>query len=381
MKYWISRTFLLFILSAQLLVQATAPQIVAPEEKVRAINAPKNPLPSEDKSAKITKFSFVVYGDTRGRRDGRELQYEHSLTINSVLERIKKQADTEFPLRFVMQSGDAVSSGLIAQQLNVSYVDLINRITTDGGIPYFLAPGNHDVTSALIVENESRIKGVKNFLEMNANLLPANGSPRRLDGYPVFAFGYGNTFVLAMYTQIAGDEKQYQWIKQQLEGLDRSRFKNLLVYGHHPFFSSGPHGGAHVEEATKIMREKYAPLFRQHHVKVYFCGHEHFFEHWVEKYEDASGKKYRMDQVLTGGGGAPLYEYRGDPDTKEYLKAFALEKVSLERLAKPGFTPGENAFHYVWVKVDGEKISLEVVGLDWGKDFQPYRSNKTELEK
>lgn len=379
MNHWISKAFLSFVLSAQLFAQATAPQTAAPEEKVRAINAPKNPLPPEDKSANVTKFSFVVYGDTRGRRDGRELQYEHSMVINSVLERIKKQAETEFPLRFVMQSGDAVVSGLIAQQLNVSYVDLINRITTDGGIPYFLAPGNHDVTGALTVENALRIKGVKNFLEMNANLLPPDGSLRRLDGYPVFAFAYGNTFVLAMDTQIAGDEKQFQWIKQQLEGLDRKRYKNLLVYGHHPFFSSGPHGGAHVEEATKIMREKYAPLFRQHHVNIYFCGHEHFFEHWVERYEDASGKKYRMDQVLTGGGGAPLYEYRGDPDTKDYLKAFAAEKVSLERIAKPGATPGENAFHYVVVKVDGEKINLEIVGLDWGRDFQPYRSNKADL--
>ena len=68
-------------------------------------------------------------------------------------------------------------------------------------------------------------------------------------------------------------------------------------------------------------------------------------------------------------------------DSKDYLKAFAPEKVSLERIAKPGFTPGENAFHYVVVKVDGEKISLEIVGLDWGKDFQPYRSNKADLEK
>ena len=165
MLHWISRIFFLLIFVSQLFAQATAPQTAAPEEKVRAINPPKNPLPSEDKSANVTKFSFVVYGDTRGRRDGRELQYEHSMTINSVLERITKQAQTEFPLRFVMQSGDAVFNGLVAQQLNVSYVDLINRITTDGGIPYFLAPGNHDVTGALTVENASRIKGVKNFLE------------------------------------------------------------------------------------------------------------------------------------------------------------------------------------------------------------------------
>jgi hypothetical protein len=32
------------------------------------------------------------------------------------------------------------------------------------------------------------------------------------------------------------------------------------------------------------------------------------------------------------------------------------------------------------VQVDGEKIEMEVIGVDWGGGFQPYRSNKVELE-
>lgn len=350
----------------------------APEEKVRAVKAPKNPIPPEDKTAGTTKFSFVVYGDTRGRRDGRELQYDHSMIVQSIVERTAKLAGTDYPIKFVLQSGDAVVNGRIAQQLNVSFVDLINRLTTEAGLPYFLAPGNHDVTSYSKIDHPERLKGLQNFYDMNANLIPGEGSPRRLAGYPVFSFGYGNSFFIALDTNIAGDEKQFDWVSKQLEGLDRKRFTNVFVYGHHPFFSSGPHGGSHAEESTKIMREKYSPLFRKHHVRVYFCGHEHFFEHWVENYE-SDGKKYRMDQVLTGGGGAPLYAYTGDPDIQPYVRQFANEKVSLERIAKPGATPGENAYHYVLVKVDGEKISMEVIGMDWGSTFTPYRSNKVDM--
>jgi hypothetical protein len=33
----------------------------------------------------------------------------------------------------------------------------------------------------------------------------------------------------------------------------------------------------------------------------------------------------------------------------------------------------------VLVKVDGDRISLEVIGVDWGRNFQPYRSNKADL--
>jgi hypothetical protein len=368
------------LLAGLLTVAAFAQQAAAPAtETVRAINAPKTPFPSESASAGVTKFSFIVYGDTRGRRDGRELQYEHSLLVNSMLGQILKLKQTAYPVRFVLQSGDAVANGREVQQLNVSFVDLINKLTGEGDVPYFLAPGNHDVTSALVHDDPERQKGVRNFLAMNANLIPADGNPRRLDGYPVFAVGYGNSFFIAFDSQIAGDEKQFAWVKAQLEGLDRNRYKNVFVFCHHPAFSSGPHGGAHVEKPTAIIRERYMPLFRKHRVRGMFAGHEHFFEHWVERYEDAAGKKYRFDQVITGGGGAPLYAYAGDPDVREYRKMFASEKVVLDRIAKPAGEPGGNAYHYVLVTVDGERIKMEVVGVDWGRDFQPYRSNKANL--
>src|SRR5687767_11927487 len=73
----------------------TAPQTQAtPSETVRAITPAWNPLPPEDKSADVTRFSFIVYGDTRGRRDGTEVQYEHSLVVDSMLATIKRLEKT-----------------------------------------------------------------------------------------------------------------------------------------------------------------------------------------------------------------------------------------------------------------------------------------------
>src|SRR5882724_8932466 len=46
---------------------------------VTAIAAPATPLPNEGMSQGVTKYSFIAYGDTRGRRDGVAIQYEHSL--------------------------------------------------------------------------------------------------------------------------------------------------------------------------------------------------------------------------------------------------------------------------------------------------------------
>jgi 3',5'-cyclic AMP phosphodiesterase CpdA len=287
---------------------------------------------------------------------------------------------TAFPVRFVLQTGDAVVNGGDARQWNASFIDLVNRITRDGGVPYYLAPGNHDVTTATELESPDRQEGLRNYLSAISNLIPPDGAPRRLTGYPTYAFGYGNAFFVAFDSNIGADEKQFEWVKDQLESLDRQRYPLVFVFCHHPAFSSGPHGGARVENPTAEIRTRYMPLLRKHHVRILFTGHEHLFEHWVERYEDGSGKRFRLDQVLTGGGGAPLYPYTGTPDLKEYLKLNASEKVTLEQIARPSAEIGANVYHFVLVKVDGEAIGLEVHGVDWGKDFQPYKSNRVRLQ-
>ena len=362
------------------LAAAQAPAPSPTPVPVRAIARPLRPLPPEAESKDISRFSFIAYGDTRGRRDGTEIQHEHSLVVDGQLAAIKRLETTPFPVRFVLQSGDAVVNGRDPGQWNKSFVDLINRVTTQGGVPYFLAPGNHDVTGAADLESPGRKDGLRHYLQANAQLIPPDGAPRRLDGYPTYAFGYGNTFVLALDSNIAGDPRQLEWAKAQLEGLDRKRYVNVLAFFHHPPFSTGPHGGARIERPTAEIRALYAPLFRRHRITATFTGHEHLFEHWVERYEDADGKPRRIDHVVTGGGGAPLYAFSGRLDPAEYLKAGAAEKVSLEQLSKPGPEPGDNPYHFVIVQVDGAELRLEVVGIDWGRGYQPYRSNKMLLK-
>ncbi len=361
----------LLLLSAMFLAAQDA-------ERVTPIHPPATPLPPEAQSVGVTQFSFIAYGDTRGRRDGVSIQYDHSVIVDSMLQQIKKLNNTAFPVRFALQSGDAVAKGQDANQWNVSFVPLINRLTTEGSIPYFLVPGNHDVSAALTVEDAKRLPALRNYLDAVSALIPPDGSPRRLSGYPTYSFGYGNTFVIALDANIAGDEKQFQWVKGQLEGLDRTRYVNVLVFCHQAPFSSGPHGGAKVEQPTVELRTRYMPLFHTYHVRAVFSGHEHLFEHWVEHYSDAAGT-HRMDLVVSGGGGAPIYSYTGEPDLDSYLKANDSFKVSLQHLVKPGNQDSPTPYHYLIVKVDGDKLDMQVIGVDWGKNFAPYRSNEIEL--
>ncbi|HEV7994572.1 MAG TPA: metallophosphoesterase [Gemmatimonadaceae bacterium] len=356
---------------------ARAQAAPAPEVAVASL-APVAPLPSEAATAGVTKFSFIAYGDTRGRHDGVELQAEHALVIESMLATIKRSAAAGDPIRFVLQSGDAVLNGSIAAQWTVSYVPLINRLTREGGVPYFLSVGNHDVGNSTDLTDARRVAGLRNYFAANAALIPPNGSPRRLANYPTFAFGYGNTFFIAFDSSIPNDSAQFAWVRSQLERLDRKRYVNVALFFHHPAFSSGPHGGSRIESQAASIRARWMPLFRTHHVRLLLTGHEHLFEHWVERYADATGK-HRIDQIVSGGGGAPLYGYVGEPDVTAYLRADTASKVTLEHLAKPAIDPGANPFHYVVVHVDGSRLWVEVIAADWGRGFAPYHFSAATL--
>jgi hypothetical protein len=296
-----------------------------------------------------------------------------------MLKQIKQLRHTEYPVRFVLQSGDAVQHGQNAKEWNVSFIPLINRLTTEGGVSYFLAPGNHDVSHEATVDAPGRQQPLKNYLDALSALIPPDGSPHRLARYPVFSFGYGNTFVIGFDANIAGDQKQFEWVKSQLEGVDQKRYVNVIVFCHQAPFSSGPHGGPRVEAPTVELRNKYMPLFRAHHVRAVFSGHEHLFEHWVEHYTDASGR-HRMDLIVSGGGGAPIYTYTGEPILDEYLKANEAGKVELKHLVRPSVDAGLNPYHYLLVRVDGENLDMQVITVDWGKGFEPYRSNRVTLK-
>jgi hypothetical protein len=348
---------------------------------VRPIQPPATPLPPESDSARVSRFSFIAYGDTRSQVDGEALQPDHGVVVDTMLSKIRALESTPFPIRFVFQSGDAVVRGTEGAQWNVSFSPLIDKLIARGNVPYFFAVGNHDVTTNP-AGDPARALGLHNTLAAMSKLIPPEGSPRRLNGYATYAFGYGNVFAIAIDSNIASDVTQLGWVTDQLEHLDRTRYRHVIAFFHHPLFSSGPHGGVspgppagpatpdNVEPPTAAMRSLYGPLFRRYHVRMTFSGHDHLYDHWVERYTDA-GVSYRRDDVVSAGGGAPIYTYRGEPEVQAYLAAGADRNVRVQHLTKPGVTAADNPHHFVVAQVDGDRLSLEVIGTG-ADDYRPY---------
>ena len=380
---------------------AAAQQLPAPPVvqwvPVKPIEPPATPLPSEAASAGVTRFSFIGYGDTRSGTpqpgvsgDGEVVHPEHTKVVDRMIAAVGELKATPFPIRFVLQSGDAVLRGQSAAMWNVSFSPVIERLTRGANIPYFFSVGNHDV-GTMPPGDPGRAVGLHNTLTAMSRIIPPEGSPRRLAGYPTYAFGYGNTFVIAFDSNIASDAIQFSWVADQLDRLDRARYHHVIAFFHHPPYSSGPHGGGsadpvpgtgrkapdRTEAQTTAIRTMYMPLFRKHHVRLLVTGHDHLFDHWVERY-DNNGASYRLDTLVTGGGGAPIYGYIGEPDLRAYAAATPADNIRIEHLMRPGDSAADNPHHFVLVRVDGDRLSVEVISTR-ETGYTPYSGGRSKI--
>ena len=339
---------------------ATRPTAQAPpRQTARPIDPRGVVLPPEADSGNQTKFAFIAYGDTRGPADGVLIQPAHQDVVNRILSTIPEQERAGFPVRFVVQSGDAVVAGQYGNQWNASFNPLIERLLHEGRVPYFFAVGNHDV-SGMSVHSPEREAGLRNASAAMLRLWPEEGTSRRLSAYPTFGFGYGRYFFITLDSNIAADPDQFAWVKRQLETLDRQRYPHIVAVFHHPPLTTGPHGGPLVEPQAQAVRRMYLPLFRAHHVRLTITGHDHLFDRFIERYDDASGT-HRMDHVVSGGGGAPIYAYRGEQDLQLYAATAAPVPVRVEHPVRPGVREADNPHHFVIFEVDGDRLWLRVV--------------------
>jgi tartrate-resistant acid phosphatase type 5 len=93
-----------------------------------------------------------------------------------------------------------------------------------------------------------------------------------------------------------GDQiAQRNWLRAKLGG-SKARIK--LVFGHHPIYSVGKHGGKpDILDLDLILRE--------HRVAAYINGHDHCLYHITHN---------GMHYVCSGGGSEELRQFKGDKD-------------------------------------------------------------------
>jgi hypothetical protein len=275
----------------------------APGDRIASAPARFETLP-----APPTPLHFAVYGDMR---------YSGHEAHRTIVEALVREAPP-----IVFNTGDMTDNG--GQESNWQrYFEITAPM---GAIaPVIPVLGNHDAASG--------------------------GSPKTwaLFGMPTPAPPYwtsldlGGAHFVVLDTNAMTDPTQREWLKADLARARRHHARAVFAFCHEPPWSHGLHGDSH-----RMVRD-YAPLLAAGHVDVFFCGHDHIYERGAGK--TPSGK---LVYVVTGGGGAPLYNPRCQAATGP----------------PPGDVPGPlppcpptvatltKTYHYVLVTVDDDGITL-----------------------
>jgi hypothetical protein len=141
-------------------------------------------------------------------------------------------------------------------------------------------------------------------------------------------------------------QAQLDWLTTELKKPLLTPF--LVIMGHHPLYSDGPHG----DNARLI--EDWDSLFRMHKVHAYLAGHDHDLQH-------LEFEGHPTSFFCSGGGGADLYNLVIPPDKRSTYayKAFGFShlEVNSKMMTLRHIDESGNILH-AFTKTPDNKISF-----------------------
>ncbi|MCD6573690.1 MAG: metallophosphoesterase, partial [Thermoplasmata archaeon] len=214
------------------------------------------------------KFRCIIYGDSRGKWDN----WKHAKEVASAINMEKPD--------IVIHCGDLVEDGRETEQWD-EWLDFMMPLMQNATL--FTALGNHE-------RNASR------YYEIFA--LPNN------EMWYSFYYGPCHFIILDNYAPWDETSSQYKWLERELA--KPATFK--IVCFHEPIYCSGGHS------PRKDIRKVWEPLFIKYDVDIVFQSHNHYYQ----RTNPIDGIIY----VVSGGGGAPLYDPGFAPYINKSVKAY-----------------------------------------------------------
>ncbi len=199
------------------------------------------------------KADIIIYGDSRTNH------IIHQDVVDSLM---------SFDPDVVFHTGDLVENGLIYE--NWLIFNIITEHMRENAAFYPVA-GNHERESQYYYDNFE---------------LPNNEK--------WYSVVYENILFILLNSNLPLDDnsEQYWWLRNELS--NASGYNYRIVLFHHPIYNVGLHEPDEKNIGTYIV-----PLFINYDVDLVISGHDHNYQRFF-----VDGIYY----VITGGGGAPLYE-------------------------------------------------------------------------
>jgi len=241
---------------------------------------------------RASKLAFFVLGDYG---TGKRPQYR----IAEVMERERaRRVRSDNPVRFVLTTGDNIYEdrrlGIFTSNNGSRDRDWGRKVfepyaAMRKSIPFYPAPGNHDVPAMQPEPNGEPGPYLDNFFLPTAELFP----------YYTFSYG-GLADFFALDTtaiqedrslgSIEPDSPQFLWLKKSLAA---SRAPWKIPYFHHAPFNAGPGHAPNLPRLRHVVQ-----LFSEAGVRAVFSGHEHNFQ-----ISEQNGSTGGVLYVVSGAGG------------------------------------------------------------------------------
>ena len=278
-----------------------------------------------------TEVHFCVLGDTRG-------DDKKSKINGPVVQKLVTALKAEAP-DFVVVNGDLVSgySSSLEAQLS-AWRDLFMAPLLEAGIPVYACRGNHDHSFGLKKTHHGKTTDeVWNDVFTGKFAFPDNGPPKEKNVTYFVRQGPVLLLVFDNYTKHHTHRLNTDWMEAVLNYYRNEKPLHVFATGHDPAFSVG-----HKDclASHKKTRNQFLHLFLRAGGVVYFCGHDHFYDH--AKVVRPEGE---FHQFICGTGGAPLRTWNGKYREKEVI---ALKHAK--------------QFGYLSVRVQGPRATLTMKG-------------------
>jgi hypothetical protein len=267
-----------------------------------------NTLPNPGSTMK--KITFAVLGDIG--------QTKHSIsTINHIM--------SEKNISMILHAGD-LSYADCNQELWDSYGEMIQPLASY--IPWMVCPGNHEIefngtdyTNLFTAfEKRYRMPYVKpaefGDVIIKSTINPKTGQPYCTPSIFESEYNFGNSFFsfetglahvifLNSYTNTSVTSQQFNWLKNNLENIDRNITHWIVIVMHCPWYSSNMNH--YADKQAVEMRTNMEHLFYKYRVNIVFNGHVHDYERTYPVYKNSTDH------------GAPIYVTIGNAGNLEGL--------------------------------------------------------------
>ncbi len=286
--------------------------------------------------APVAKWCFVVAGD--GRADPKAKRPEDKNGVNTLITGEIAKAVVQEKAKFLMWTGDLVygytKTGDEFETQLTTWRNLMKPVY-DKKIPVLACRGNHESGA-----KDSEKVWSKVFSGKYA--MPGNG-PSTEKNLSYF-YGKGDVLAIGLDQYTFGKEEINQpWLDEVLAQHPKPF---IFAMGHEPAFMDGSHKD--TMDADPIKRDAFWGSLISAGARVFFCGHDHLYDHMmVTKMGDSPGPE--VHQIVAGTAGAPFYK-QGDYAGNN--AGWSLKRVKHI----------DNTYGYIVVTIEGMKATITFKG-------------------